>query len=326
MKLRVWAEYISPSEACKDSIVNLLKEYNVNLCISLPYNNLSKELSDFLILYNKENIEITLWPLLEDKLGYWPSEKNADQFISYIKELIDWSNQERVKFQNIAVDLELPYTQVQKINNSPALKKLTSILNIYKENKNKKIFIQSSEKYRHLLKMLHKNNIKTITAAIAEISEDIVLDEEKLQDILETPVTTVNWDLLSFMMYNSMLVGYSKGMISQKDAVWLLYSRCKDLNKKLGSRAGLSVGVTYIGKLGNEPYYKSPNEMKPDISAAKAAGISDIAIYNLEGVLKYKHPSEWFKMVLTEKAKIPQFSLKAEILRSLLQNSIKLLL
>lgn len=326
MKLRVWAEYISPLEVCKNEIVGLLKEYNVNLCISFPYNSFSKEFSDFLRLYNKEKIEVTLWPLLEDKLGYWPSEKNVDEFIQYINELLKWSQQEKVKFQNIAVDLELPYTQVQKINNSQGLKKLISIFDIYRENKNKKIFAQASEKYKQLLNILHSNNIKTITAVCAEIAEDIVLGEEKLQDILETPITTVEWDLLSFMMYNSMLIGYSKGIISKKDAAWLLYSRCKDLRMNLGDRAALSVGVTYKGKLGNEPYYKSPDEMKLDISAAKAAGINDIAIYNLEGILKYKNPSEWFKMILSTKPKKPKFSLKANILRFILQCVIKTLL
>jgi len=48
------------------------------------------------------------------------------------------------------------------------------------------------------------------------------------------------------------------------------------MKNMMWKRAGVSIGCTAAGKLGDEPYYATPEELLPDMRAAKAALIDDI--------------------------------------------------
>jgi hypothetical protein len=100
------------------------------------------------------------------------------------------------------------------------------------------------------------------------------------------------------MWYVSMLTGYSRGFIPYGVARWHLFRDAQTVVGHLGiERASVSLGVTWTGVLGDEPYYKEPEHMRPDVEAAKAAGIKHIWIYNLEGILKAPRPADWFEMI-----------------------------
>lgn len=325
MKLRVWAEYFTPEEAIRKNVIELLKKYNVNLCIATPYGCLNKEWADFLRIYQDEGIEVTLWLLLSDELGYWPSERNVEDFSKYIESVFEFAKTYNVRIPCIAVDLETPIYQANTILRANGLKKIPALLRVYKENKNKKRFDYATKKYSELLDKIHQNNAKTIVAAMHWVMEDVAVGGTKLQDIMETPITTVDWDVISLMIYNSMFVGYTKGLINFADAHYLLYNYSKEAKEKFGERASVSLGVTYIGKLGDEPYYEEPSFMTGDVQAVKSAGINDIAIYNLEGILKSEKPEEWFELVLNTEPKIPPPTLKIKIFRKFIKNLAKII-
>jgi hypothetical protein len=325
MKLRVWAEYFTPLDAMKKEVRELLKKYNVNLCIATPYGCLNEEWANFLKTYQEEKIEVTLWLLLSDELGYWPSERNVDEFSEYIDSIFEFAKKYNIQIPCIAIDLETPIYQANKILSEKGFKKIFTLLKIYRENKNRERFYYATKKYSEILEKIHRNNTTTIVAAIPWIIEDVVAKNIKIQDILETPVTEVDWDVISFMIYNSMFVGYSKGFLSFEDARYLLYLYAKKAKENFKERAGISVGVTSIGKLGNEPYYETPGLLKPDIEVVKSAGIEDIAIYNLEGILKSKNPEEWFEIVINATPKIPPSTLKIKILRKIVRTILKII-
>lgn len=319
MKIRVWAEYFTVEDALKKEVRELLKKYNVNLCIATCWKSLDEKWAKFLKTYEDENIETTLWLLLPDESGYWPSERNVEEFADYVENVFEFSSKYNIKIPWIAVDLETPIYQVNQVLEKKGLNKIFSLLKIYRENKNRKRFVQATYKYSELLEKIHRNNTKTIVAAIPWIMEDKSEKYPKIQDILETPVTSVNWDVISLMIYNSMLVGYSRGFINFQDARYLLYLYAKEAKEKFKERASISLGVTYTGKLGNEPYYETPSSMEPDVQIVKSAGIEDIGIYNLEGILKSEKPEEWFEMVINAQAKIPAETFKIKFLRKFLK-------
>jgi len=122
--------------------------------------------------------------------------------------------------------------------------------------------------------------------------------------------------------------GYSKGLIPYNVARWQLYRDAKKIVEGLGvERASVSLGVTWTGVIGNEPYYEKPSDMIPDVEAARAAGIKHVWIYNLEGILKAKRPAEWFEVVADTPAKVPAESFKttaSNVVRSAIIGGLRL--
>lgn len=319
IKIRVWCEFLSPSELSNPRIIELLKKYNVNLQIALPYKSFNASWIDFLKRYQDKEIEITLWALLSDELGYWPNERNVDEFSRYIEKILECLSKSNIKIPWIAIDLEAPIYQHNSLVKASTLEKPFLLRKIIKDNKNEKRFRESTLKYKELNKKIHQYGAKTIVASQPLVIEDLSMHSTKLQDIMETPVTVVPWDVISFMIYNSMFVGYSRGLFSYSDARYLLYEYSLIAKKFLKEGASVSLGVTDVGKLGNEPFYEEPKFLVPDIEAAKSAGISDICIFNLEGILKRGRPEDWFEVILNTPPKKPKPTLKGKLIRKILQ-------
>ena len=132
MKLRVWAEYISLEKVLEERTISLLQKYDVNLCIATPYGSLNEEWANFLKVYEDKGIEVALWLLLPDDLGYWPSERNADEFSKYVDEVFDFAKVHNLKIPYIAVDLETPIYQLNNILSAKGLRKVSELLKIRK--------------------------------------------------------------------------------------------------------------------------------------------------------------------------------------------------
>jgi len=319
MKIRVWAEYFTPKEAVHKKVISLLKKYDVCLAIAFPPGSMNPDFARMMKVYQDEGVEVALWVLLPDESGYWISERNADEFSELIHRIYDWADKGKFRIPWIAVDLEPPYYQYQRIQNAGARKAL-EIARIIMENNNRSRFYDASRKFELIQEFIHSRSTKTLAPATAVIIEDIVRGTTSAQNLLESPITTVHWDVVSFMIYTSMIAGYMKRLhVTPRDARWYLYSVCSDAKNYLWEQAGVSIGVTYIGKLGDEPYYESPEELLPDMQAAKAALIEDIAIYNLEGILRSKKPEEWFDTLLNAEPHIPERSAKIDTFRKLTQ-------
>src|SRR5262249_13382791 len=68
-----------------------------------------------------------------------------------------------------------------------------------------------------------------------------------------------------------------------------------------GTRAGLSLGVVGTGAFGHEPTYPSVNELAFDVTLARHAGIDDLALFDLGGVLA-RNAEVWLEAFTTAPA------------------------
>ncbi|HSW36219.1 MAG TPA: hypothetical protein VLH18_06420 [Candidatus Limnocylindrales bacterium] len=316
MRLRVWAEFITPEEVTSAKVVALLKYYRVQPCLAVSYGSLGPGYTHFLKTYHDAGLEPALWPTLSDTLGYWPHEGNALAFSVYVHEIFQWAQLAKVAIPWLAIDLETPFYQWQAAAKAKGLHKISVILKHYKMNRNPVRFQEAASIYRELQKYINRQGCRTLVPVLPLLELDLAEDNAKIQDYLETPVTPICWDIVSAMQYNSMFTGYSRGMINPVDAHWHLYRLCLKMKQFFGERASLSIGTTSTGKLGNEPYYSEPLALLPDVEAALAAGIDDIAVFCLEGILKAKCPEAWFEMIYQAKAVVPPRSRKMDFIRS----------
>lgn len=317
MKMRVWAEYVTPQEALKPDVMKLLKRYGVALGMAFPPGSVNADYARMLKAYSDEGIEVALWALLPDEQGYWVCERNASEFTDYIKSIYDWADKEKFTIPCVAVDLELPHYQMSEVKSQKnMLQKGSSLIKFMRQNRDKARFYEASRKFELLNEFIHSRGATTLCPISDLVVHDLAAGGTAFQDMLETPVSTVNWDMLSVMIYTSMIAGYSKGLLRPEDARRHLYTTMRAMKEVMGDRAGVSIGVTYVGKLEDEPYYETPRELLPDMQAAKAAGVEDITIYNLEGILRSARPEEWFETLLSAEPKEPGHSVRAEALRA----------
>jgi hypothetical protein len=63
---------------------------------------------------------------------------------------------------------------------------------------------------------------------------------------------------------------------------------------------------------GDEPVYDEPEQLRRDVSAARAAAVQDIAIFCLEGILQKADPGAWVDAITEARAEIPESTWRAK--------------
>jgi hypothetical protein len=300
----VWAEFLSYEDASAPPTLQLLRRFNVTLCLSVPHGALGDPLARLLRVYDDAGLDVALWLLLPQSIGYWPSERNAAAFSAHLDAVFAWADLRRARVPWIAVDLEMPLPQALAYRDSRGLRQFFTTLRLALANLNARRFARAVEAYRAILARIHDRGARALCAAHDTITEDFHLGAPIVQDFLETPVVDVQWDVVSTMIYNSMIVEQFR--IAPDDARWMQYEAACELRRAFGDRAGLSLGLTGVGVLGDEPHYTRPEQLAPDVAAARAAGIDDIAIFNLEGILKSPDPAAWFRVAAETPAQVPR--------------------
>lgn len=324
MNLRVWAEFLKPEDVLKKDVIGLLKRYNVTLGMSFPPGSMNGDYARLFGECEQAGVTAMVWALLPDELGYWANERNAGEFSGLVERIYDWADENKFGIPWLAVDLETPYHQMKVLEEASGFGTVGHMYKNYRENKNRKRFREASAVFNRLVDIMHDREVKVLAAALGPTAADVKTGGVGLQDALETPVSTVEWDVVSFMLYTSAMASLFPAIFDLRGARWYLYAVMRDMKEKLGGRAALSIGTTSEGKVSHSPY-KTPGELLPDMQAALAAGIGDVAVFSLEGILDSPKPEAWFETLLAAEPKVPDRSLKSDAFRLFLQGLSKVL-
>lgn len=303
MPLRIWSEFLPYEQLASPAVISLLRQHGVMLCLSVPAGKLGAPLAQALHTCADAGIPVAWWALLPEATGYWPSEGNVQAFANQVDRVLEWSNSQRLPLEWLAVDLEMPLPQVRAFRAAQGWRKLPVMLKIAHQNLTPTRYQGAVEQYRALQSRLESHGVKTLCAALDLVLLDLPGAAPVIQDLFETPVLDVPWNVVSFMLYNT-LTAQLFG-VTVPDARWLQYQLCLEIKDRLGARGAVSLGLTGIGVLGDEPFYASPKELEPDVAAARAAGLDDLALYNLEGILQSSDPAGWLVMLRDTGPAIP---------------------
>ncbi len=309
MQLAFCAEYLDYQELLKDEVIELIKRYDLKIWLAVGKKKLKKALP-LLERFQKEKIEFVFWPVLSLEGDYWPSERNIEEFSLLLDEMLTTFKKEKIRVKEIAVDLEPPRKQLlSSLKDTPP----TSWKYVYlktkarvKENMNIGRYWQAIRKFNELIEKLHSRKIKVT----ASCSSDLVLEDlwllggNAFQDFQEAPLFKVNWDEINIQFYNSATHGYLK-ILSQKAFTRTLYDLTNRIKRKLKTKISLGLGILEPEDNAAYTSFKNPEEILPDIQTALAAGVEEILIYSLDGLLKFKRPNKVLDKLFTQKPKIP---------------------
>ena len=137
MTIRVWAEYMTPGELLEKSTMELLARYDVIPGIAFPPGSMEGGFEKVLGEYAGRGIQIALWPLLEDKYGYWPNERNVNEFSDYVGRICDWADSKGVSFSWLAIDMEPPWYQMEALKNGTLKEKAEGLKKVFDENRDR---------------------------------------------------------------------------------------------------------------------------------------------------------------------------------------------
>lgn len=290
-----------------DEALGLLKKHDVGVTVSMYPVSLTRSNVAAFRRLREEGVEFGFWPLLEQGEGYFPNERNAQSYSREVRRLIEWARENDIVPDLVTFDLELPLEQMRWIEKPPhgLFRKLSGALGIARENLDRERYYRSKAILEELNDWTREQGARTMIAVMPWVAFELEGRYELLQDLSESPASDINWDVISPMQYVTMLVDSTDGYLSTRDANWLLYESCLKLHEKYGSRAGVSLGLTGSGAMLGEPTFESPAELLVGLEAALAAGVRDVSVYSLEGVLDRADPGEWFEAMCHARPMIP---------------------
>jgi hypothetical protein len=283
VRLRVWSEFLGFEELRSPRVLDLLARYGVAPCVQVTS---FEGLAPVLRAHAERGLDTAVWLLLPQDAGYWPSERNAELYSARVDALLSWAGRQQVRVPWLAVDLERPLWQAQMLGRAHGSARGLVQLRLAIANLNSRRFARASAMYRAMAQRAESAGVRLLCAAHDYVLADLLSRSHLLQDLHEAPVLPVPWAALSVMLYTSLGC----------DRRWL-YEVARQLKLRLGGRAAASIGLTGVGVLGTEPHYTLPEELAPDVAALKAAGVEDVAVYNLEGILSSARPEAWFEML-----------------------------
>lgn len=296
--MRIWTELLAPKELGSPAVGRLLERFELQPLIALPPERETGAMAAAIGALSARGLPIGIWPLLSDLDGYWGSERNAETFGARARAALDFAGRV-AQVQTLALDLEPPIERTRALLDPD--RNGRAIVRSIRESITPEIRLQrrTARTTFDLLRVeLRARKIETIAAVVPLVLLDLGARHAPWQAVLGTPVEPPAWDVLCPMLYGSMIqsaLGTSGAVL----APHFIFAACSALVASVGAaRASAALGLAGPGKLGDEASYTRPEELVADVAAARAAGVEDLALYSLDGVLGRSEPERWLEALV----------------------------
>ncbi len=271
----------------------LLRRFDLDPIVAV-WPSTAEGAASILRRYEDAGLRPAVWPMLDDAEGRWVNADNLGAFTDYVERLAD-----ALAPSEMVLDLEPAIARVKASLGEGSLhfKKLSLA-------GGGEAFARARAALVALVDRLHARGLRVSAAVPAPVLLDSIRGPRPYQEQLGTPVDGPRWDHVSPMLYSSILEGWSRGALRRADARALtaaLASMTRERHPEIG---GASLGAVGVGAFGDEPVYRGPEELRDDVGLARAAGLDDLALFDLGGVL-HRPPAEAWLEAFTEAPALP---------------------
>jgi hypothetical protein len=272
--IRLWSELVPYAEVTSPRVLDMLRARGLGLVQAVTPAD-AAGIGELVRACRRAGVRVELWPMLSHPDGRWASAANADRFDRWVRELLD----EVDGAAGLAVDLE------------PPIERLRDLLALRPRGLRRPMGTDGAC-FGALARHARDRGLAT-TLAVAPL---VLADARRAgwQRFLGTPVHD-GWDRVSPMIYTSMIEGWSRGWLSRRDVLGLLATACRAVVRRHGPRASASLGLTGPGILGDEPTYRGPDELFEDVAVARGAGVEDLVVHSLDGILARPPTEAWLR-------------------------------
>lgn len=286
----MWSELVPIRELARSPALAELASRGISLLAAVQPSDRDDAVA--LALRARElGLSIGLWPLLEDAHGRWLHPGNAGLFAAHIEALLGALDRSSATIDALALDLEPPIAEVRRV--------IDGDLGAARAWLRRPL---DASLHARLTRELSSRGIEIVAAAIPPV----LLPgraSRGWQRALGAPIDDVPYDTVSSMLYTTLFEGYSFGALGRADARALLSRFSRMACDRFGARASVSLGAVGVGALGDERTYRSVAELADDVALARAAGIDDLALFDLGGVLSRPPIEPWLDALAHTEAK-----------------------
>lgn len=218
-------------------------------------------------------VGIALWPMLPDADGRWVNAANATQFVAHTRALIERLAAQDLLPDELCLDLEPPIAAMRRAIAGGMPRGVTASL------------VACADALVSLVQELADRGVATWGTIVPLVLADRP-HRQVWQRLMGTPVDDVPLVAVSTMLYTSLVRGYGRGAFDRGAAESLLSIAAQRARTRFGLRAAMALGAVGPGALGDEAVYRDPTELARDVALVCAAGIDDIALFDLGGALR----------------------------------------
>jgi hypothetical protein len=276
---RIWCETIDLDDIRREHLA-WLRERSIQLVLAIRPGQLPAA-TRVLALARTMGVSVALWPMLEDAHGRWLSARNAPRFVEFVEAMLAGLEAVDAMPDEIAIDLEPPIADVRMLLRGdlrPFLAAWTGA--------------PETDAWARLFETLRARGIRPWAAVVPLVLVDRP-GRAGWQRLLSTRVDATSFERISPMVYTSITGGYAHGLLRRCDLEALLWRSARACVRRFGARAAASLGAVSPGALGDEVPYASPDELAEDVAIVRAAGIDDLALFDLGGVVRRGSVEAW---------------------------------
>lgn len=289
---RIWSELVPLPELARSPVLAELARRDVQLLVAVQPRD-RDDVPRVVERAGELGLSLGLWPLLDDDEGRWLHPTNAAPFERWIEALLETLDRRALSIGSLALDLEPPIAEVRRI--------LDGDLAAARAWLGRPL---DASAHARIVSTLRERGVELVAAVVPPV----LLPERPSrgwQRALGTPVDGIGYDVVSAMLYTSLFTGYSAGALRRADACALLHRFTRMAAARFGDRASVSLGAVGKGALGDERTYASPAELAEDVAIARAAGVDDLALFDLAGVLARPPVEPWLDALVHPEAASP---------------------
>jgi hypothetical protein len=289
MRRRIWCETLPLAELGSREVVALLARFRVAPIVAVWPDTLAAA-RPVLDRLAATGLAPAVWPMLADREGRWLGAENAGRFGAFVEEIA-----EGLAPAEIVLDLEPPIAAMRATVADRALH-----VHMLPPGVGAASFQAAKSALSALERGLHARGV----AVSAAVAPPVLLDGGGWEERLGTPVAGIGWDHVSAMLYTSIIEGWSRGVLRRADTRGVLAGFARAAAQRFGARAGASLGAVGVGAFGDEPTYRSPAELADDVAITRAAGVDDLALFDLGGVLRRPPAEAWLEAFVATPAAV----------------------
>lgn len=278
MRRRVWCETLPLAEVGSPEVIALLARHRLELLLAVRPWELDA-LGEVVTRLRAAGVWVGLWPMLADADGRWASVHSAAAFVAFADQALAAAPDA----DELVVDLEPPIATLARWRDARPARRPRVPRGAYVAARSRLVAATSR----------WGASRRVSTAIIPALPFEI--GGEWMQRWLGTPATALPVAAHSVMMYTSLAEGWSRGLVHRRGAERLLAACARRTVARFGARAALSLGTVGPGAFGDEPSYRDPDELARDVAIADAAGVRELALFELGGVLRRAPAAAWLE-------------------------------
>lgn len=291
MTFSLWSELMDDNAV--EAALGSLAKAGLGIGLSLPSARLGdKSFARLTRSADRAGVPVRVWPLLPEAHGYWIGETNVAEADELMRALVSWRERRGGPvFAGISFDLEPDLAYSERLRRL-ARARPDKVLGLLLEHVRPTAFAKARSSLARTVARLRRSGLH-----VHAVTYPLILDQPEhdttLEDALAIPVSGIDWDELSFMVYQT--------PFAQLLGTWLgpalVHSYAETAVARFGDRAGIDVGIVGPHGIGIDPgnRYADRSALCDDLGAALAAGIpaARTRIYGLAGVLDSGGLEHW---------------------------------